>query len=97
MPSMNSEVGSWEIPVKKPASKNLRAAPHAERERLLSALAEMEIDPFSGDIARLKNEITTVRRRVGNWRIFFDVNIEARIVEVPLIKRRSTTTYGKRR
>ena len=57
----------------------------------------MEQDPFAGDVATLKNERAAFRRRVGDWRIFFDVDPTARFVEVRIIERRTTTTYKKRR
>lgn len=57
----------------------------------------MRLDPFAGDVARLKNERTAFRRRVGDWRIFFDVYRQEGLVKVPLIERRSSTTYRKRR
>ena len=42
----------------------------------------MEQDPFAGDVLPLKNERTAFRRRLGDWRIFFDADRESRIVEV---------------
>jgi mRNA-degrading endonuclease RelE of RelBE toxin-antitoxin system len=50
-------------------------------------------DPFASDIARLKNERTAFRRRVGDWRLFFDVHPEPRLVDVVAIARRTSTTY----
>jgi len=32
----------------------------------------MELDPFAGDVDRLRDRPTAFRRRVGDWRIFFD-------------------------
>ncbi len=52
--------------------------------------------PFAGDIARLKNQPTAFRRRVGDWRIFFDVYPDRRLVAVSDIQRRTTTTYRRR-
>ena len=57
----------------------------------------MEQNPFTGDIQRLENQSTAFRRRVGDWRIFFDVHPEQRRVEVTHIVRRTTTTYRGRR
>ncbi|MBI4589624.1 MAG: hypothetical protein HY725_12365 [Candidatus Rokubacteria bacterium] len=57
----------------------------------------MESDPFGGDVERLRNQPTTFRRRVGDWRIFFDVYREVRVVAVRYIERRTTTTYRRRR
>lgn len=56
----------------------------------------MESDPFAGDIERLHNQATAFRRRVGDWRIFFDVYAEIRLVRVRYLKRRTTTTYRRR-
>jgi mRNA-degrading endonuclease RelE of RelBE toxin-antitoxin system len=71
---MSSEAGSWEVRIRKPADKGPRAAPRPDRARLLRALAEMQVDPFAGDVSRLHQEIAAFRRRVGEWRIFFDVD-----------------------
>lgn len=57
----------------------------------------MEQNPFTGDIQRLENQPTAFRRRVGDWRIFFDVYPEERLVEVTDIVQRTTTTYRGRR
>jgi len=56
----------------------------------------MEHEPFTGDIQSLKNQPTAWRRRVGDWRIFFDVYPEQRLVDVVDIDRRTTTTYRRR-
>jgi mRNA-degrading endonuclease RelE of RelBE toxin-antitoxin system len=53
----------------------------------------MEQDPFSGDIVRLKAQPTAWRRRVGNWRILFDIVPEKGQVLVHDIVRRTSTTY----
>ena len=60
------------------------------------ALRQMENGPFVGDVAPLTHQPTAFRRRVGDWRIFFDVYPARRLVEVREIKRRTTTTYRRR-
>jgi mRNA-degrading endonuclease RelE of RelBE toxin-antitoxin system len=52
---------------------------------------------LTGDIQPLKSHPTAFRRRVGDWRVFFDVDRERRQVEVTDIERRTTTTYRKRK
>ena len=56
----------------------------------------MAENPFTGDVARLEHQPTAFRRRVGDWRIFFDVVPELRLVEVTDIVRRTSTTYRRR-
>jgi mRNA-degrading endonuclease RelE of RelBE toxin-antitoxin system len=56
----------------------------------------MTSDPFAGDVQPLKGQPLAFRRRVGNWRIFFDAHRDGRIIEVTDVSRRTTTTYRKR-
>jgi len=53
----------------------------------------MENDPFQGDIRKLKGGQEGFRRRVGDWRIFYDVYLDERRVVVTGIERRTSTTY----
>lgn len=82
--------------MEKRAERVVARAPRHEESRIRAALTELASDPFSGDVTRLKHERTAFRRRVGDWRIFFDVNPERQLVEVRFIERRTTTTYRRR-
>ena len=82
----------WEFIVEADAKRRLRRFPRKDQERIAAALIEMESDPFSGDIVKLKGT-AGFRRRVGAFRIFFDINFEAHRVEVTDIVRRTSTTY----
>ncbi len=56
-------------------------------------MAAMRDDPFSGDIAHLKGEQpSAMRRRVGDWWIFFDVYPDRKLVVIVGIRRRTSTT-----
>ncbi len=83
----------WELLLAGPARKALKRIPASDRGRILAALDEMEEDPFQGDIVRLKAQPTAWRRRVGNWRILFDIDPDRRLVIVHDILRRTSTTY----
>ena len=84
---------TWNLQVAGPAQKDLRKLPVKEQARIRAALAAIQDDPFSGDITRLKAHPTVWRRRVGNYRIFFDLYPETLMVVVVAIKRRTSTTY----
>jgi mRNA-degrading endonuclease RelE of RelBE toxin-antitoxin system len=56
----------------------------------------METDPHVGDIVPLAKQLAAFRRRVGNWRLFFDLDPTRHLVEVRAIERRTSTTYRKR-
>ena len=67
----------WRVNVAGPARKALNRFPIA--------------DPFSGDVRKLGG--ASYRRRVGSYRIFFDLYPSLRFVQVTAITRRTSTTY----
>jgi len=53
----------------------------------------MREDPFWGDIARVHGRQEAWRRRVGNYRIFYDLMPERLLIVILAIERRTSTTY----
>lgn len=86
----------WSVRVTERAVKSLDQAPRPEQKRLRAVLGEMVANPTAGNLKRLYNERSAFRRRVGDWRIFFDVDPERRAVDVSSVERRTTTTYRRR-
>lgn len=84
----------WRVYVPKPVQKVLARVPVDDEQRLTAALNEMARDPFAGDVLKLAG--VTYRRRVGAYRIIFDVTPAFRLVHIKDIFRRTTTTYRKR-
>jgi len=84
---------TWNLRIAKRAAKQLEKIPSKDQVRITAALQEMRTNPFSRDIIKLKNEPAAWRRRVGNYRIFFDVYPDEALVDVVDIMRRTTTTY----
>ena len=82
----------WTVVLAGPARKSLSRIPTADRTRILAALGDMQRDPFQGDVRKLQG-LSGFRRRVGNWRVFFEVVPERRHVVVTAIERRTSTTY----
>jgi mRNA-degrading endonuclease RelE of RelBE toxin-antitoxin system len=89
---MNTSV-VWTVVLAGPARKSLKRIPAADREGIHAALKEMEADPFRGDIKYLKGQKGRLRRRVGDWRIFFHLAPEQKHLVVTAIERRTSTTY----
>jgi len=54
----------------------------------------MGFDPLSGDVVKLAGT-EAFRRRIGNYRIIFDVDFKAQSVRIFDVLRRSTTTYRR--
>jgi len=53
----------WTVSVARSAAKNLVKIPSKDRERIRTALLEMELNPFSGDITHLRDMAPAFRRR----------------------------------
>lgn len=49
-------------------------------------------NPFAGDVKFLRG-LDTLRRRVGDWRILYELNEADRLIVVTAIKRRGSATY----
>ena len=65
-----------------------------DRTRVNAALEAMTDDPFTGDVTSLKGPYHGLfRRRVGSWRLIFELDPERRLVLVHDILRRSSHTY----
>ena len=86
---------AWRVGVAGSAGKQLRRAPARDAERLVSALQDLAEMPFSGHVEKMRGFESKYRRRVGDWRIVFDVYSAERLVRVTAIERRTTTTYRR--
>lgn len=84
---------NWDLIVAKRAQKELVRFPQKDQERITDAIDELKNDPFAGDIQKIKGEERVWRRRVGNYRIFYEVLLEMRTIFVFRVERRTSTTY----
>jgi mRNA-degrading endonuclease RelE of RelBE toxin-antitoxin system len=82
---------NWTLLVTKPARKAIEKLPNRDQLRIERALDELENDPYSGDIKRLQP--LGWRRRVGNYRIFYDLLMTEKQIVVTDISRRTSITY----
>jgi mRNA interferase RelE/StbE len=84
---------AWNLLITGPAQKEFQKVPAKDQVRVKNALLATEVDPFSGDIKRLKGQTSAWRRRVGNYRIVYDLNFEDKKIIVHGTLRRTSTTY----
>ena len=83
----------WGLEITKPAARDLRDVPRADLEHIDQAFEDMRADPYYGDIKFLKGTNRILRRRVGNWRVEFEVRSDRRIVVILSVIRRGSHTY----
>ena len=89
---MNSN-HTWNVHVPKSVGKTLEKFPKQEKERILEILRSFEVNPWEGDIIKIKGEANAWRRRIGNYRIFYSILRENNLIEIKEVERRTTRTY----
>jgi mRNA interferase RelE/StbE len=82
----------WGLQIGNRAKRQLRRLSANDRDDIDQAFCEMCGNPFHGDVKFLRGR-ETFRRRVGDWRILFELDQHRGVIRVTAIKRRGSTTY----
>jgi len=83
---------TWQVDVAESAQKYLKRIPEKDSLRIKTAVREMTVNPYTGDVTKLKGDLVW-RRRVGSYRIFFEIYESSKAVRVYGIERRGSNTY----
>lgn len=90
---MNSN-GSWVLHVDPVVYKFFKRIPRRDAERILFIIErELPINPFADDIQKMGGEQNVWRRRVGAYRIKFEIIKKTKIIHVFRVERRTSKTY----
>lgn len=89
---MNSKI-NWVLQTDPQILKTLRRFPKQDTNRILEVLKSINNDPYSGDIQKIKGEENVWRRRIGSYRIFYEIYIKENTIYVFHAERRTSTTY----
>lgn len=84
---------NWRIFLDSDAEKNLWRFPQKDRQRIERSLQILRVNPYAGDIQRMRGEKDVWRRRVGSYRIQYEIRLGEKIVYIFEIKRRTSSTY----
>ena len=84
---------SWDLQVDPGVFKILRKIPRHDSEAILNVVKFLPLDPYFGDIQKMKDEENSWRRRVGAYRIFYKIKILEKIILVFNLERRTSKTY----
>lgn len=84
---------NWDLIIDDSAKKFLKKIPRRNATRITAVFGEFAINPYSGDIQKMEGEINIWRRRIGDYRIFYEINQDKRFIYVFEIKRRTSKTY----
>ena len=83
----------WDLIVDGSVKKALKRIPRSDAKRLHITIQEFAVNPFTGDIEKMESEKDTWRRRVGAYRIIYEIYKDRHIVHVSDIRRRTSKTY----
>jgi mRNA-degrading endonuclease RelE of RelBE toxin-antitoxin system len=83
----------WGLVITSGAKRQLRRLTNAERKLIDNAFSVMSLNPYHGDVQFLKGSDNALRRRVGDWRILYDLEPEHKILVVTAVMRRASNTY----
>ena len=86
---------NWELLVPKHVRRSIIRLPRKDQIRIVAALELLALNPFSGDIQKIKNEQNSWRRRTGAYRIFYEIFSKSKIIAVYRVERRASNTYRK--
>ena len=84
---------NWGLHLTKKVRKAIRRFPLADQKHIAKTMREISQNPFSGDIGKIEGQQNTWRRRIGAYRIFYEIVSQERAIYVFLIERRTSSTY----
>lgn len=87
---------SWDVRIAKRVSKQMKRISKKEVPNILGVMDNMARNPYWGDIKKIEGEQHVWRRRVGNYRILYEIFPNEKFVAVLDIRRRTTTTYHRK-
>lgn len=82
---------NWKVIVTDSARKQIKRTPKASIKRVYFAIEEIAANPFTGDIKKIQDRVW--RRRIGEYRIIFEILFKERIVFIYEVVRRTSKTY----
>lgn len=84
----------WQLRIRDRIWKDVAKFPGKDRERIIRVIERGIIfNSYSGDIEKMKGEENSWRRRVGVYRIFYEVIAHEKIIYIFHIERRTSKTY----
>lgn len=88
-----SSDGNWVLQVDSVVYKFLKKIPREDAEPILSIIIALPVNPFTGDIQKMKGEENVWRRRIRAYRIKYELIISKKVIHVFRVERRTSSTY----
>lgn len=85
--------GNWDLQIDPGVFKTLRKIPRHYAKTILGIIRFLSLDPYSGDVQKMKGEDNVWRRRIGAYRIFYKIKIPEKMILIFKLERRTSKTY----
>ena len=79
--------------IKDDVHKTFARFPKKDRERIIFIVEALSVNPFQGDAEKMKGSKNVWRRRIGAYRIFYEIFSKETVVYVFRVERRTSQTY----
>ena len=83
----------WVLRIDPGVLRKLEQIPKRDAKRILRAVRGLPLNPYYGDIQKMKGQENVRRRRVGSYRFFYKLYSSERTALVFELERRTSTTY----
>mgnify|MGYP003393138350 CR=1 FL=1 len=89
---MSSEK-NWKLKIDAGIYKDLSKFPKDYAQKILGVILSLRDNPYAGDIEKIKGEENTWRKRVGVYRVFYEIYPELSFIHILWVERRNSKTY----
>ena len=83
----------WDLQIDPSVVRTFKKIPRRYAEAIFAVIQLLPLDPYFGDIEKMKGEENVWRRRVGAYRIFYQIRVSERTFLVFRVERRTSKTY----
>ncbi len=84
----------YNVTFSKKTIKTLKKFPKEYQIKIRDGINKLIIDPFKMDLEKMHTSDATHRLRIGNYRLFLQIDTSTKEIIVSTIKRRTTQTYN---
>ena len=83
----------WKIIIDPAVNKTLKKIPKTDSIHIQEAIDEMIVNPHWGDVQNISGQTNIWRKRIGAYRIFYEIRLSIKIIHIFKLERRASTTY----
>lgn len=67
--------------------------PRKQAAQIVKVFDELSVNPYAGDIRKIEGEEEIWRRRIGSYRIKYEIQNPQRLIRILEVSRRASNTY----